>query len=117
MIKPEQYVNIGKIIQVIEQSGFRISNLRMLKLSPHETQEFFTNSGMKFIGQDVIQYVSSDMVVGMELVRENAIGVLQQVMGPNNIAQAKSQYPNTIRASFGRDSVRNAIHGSDTADQ
>jgi len=38
-------------------------------------------------------------------------------MGPNNIAQAKSQFPNTLRATFGRDSVRNAIHGSDTAEQ
>ena len=54
MIKPEQYVNIGKIIQVIEQSGFKISNLRMLKLSPYEAQEFYTQTGMQFIGQDVI---------------------------------------------------------------
>jgi nucleoside diphosphate kinase len=46
MIKPEQYVNLGKIIQVIEQSGFRITNLRMLKLSGQETQEFFSNTGM-----------------------------------------------------------------------
>jgi nucleoside-diphosphate kinase len=76
MIKPEQYVNLGKIIQVIEQSGFRITNLRMLKLSGQETQEFFSNTGMQFIGQDVIQFVSSDMVVGMELVRENAISVM-----------------------------------------
>jgi nucleoside-diphosphate kinase len=29
---------------------------------------------------------------------------------------AKSQHPNTIRATFGRDSVRNAIHGSDNID-
>jgi nucleoside diphosphate kinase len=49
----------------------------MLKLSGQETQEFFTNTGMQFIGQDVIQFISSDMVVGMELVRENAISVLQ----------------------------------------
>jgi nucleoside-diphosphate kinase len=46
MIKPEQYVNIGKIVQVIEQSGFRITNLRMLKLSGYESHEFFQNSGM-----------------------------------------------------------------------
>jgi nucleoside-diphosphate kinase len=38
-------------------------------------------------------------------------------MGPNNISLAKSQAPNTLRATFGRDSTRNAIHGSDTVDQ
>ena len=36
MIKPEQYVNIGKILQVIEQSGFKLTNLRMLKLNAQE---------------------------------------------------------------------------------
>lgn len=39
---------------------------------------------------DLISFVSSDMVVGLELVRENAISALQQVMGPENSLTAKN---------------------------
>ena len=67
--------------------------------------------------QDLIAFVSSDMVVGMELVRENAISVLQQIMGPTNSLIAKNQAPNSIRGAFGKDSLRNAIHGSENSDQ
>ena len=117
MIKPDQYVNMGKIIQVIEQSGFRITNLRMLKLSTPEVQEFYAGSkGAQFLGPDLTQYISSDMVIGMELVRENAVTVLQSIMGPTNTVLAKSQYPNTIRGTFAKDTLRNAIHGSDSMD-
>jgi nucleoside diphosphate kinase len=33
MIKPDAYLNIGKIITDIENSGFVISNLRMTKMT------------------------------------------------------------------------------------
>jgi nucleoside diphosphate kinase len=71
----------------VEQSGFRISNLRMLKLSPAEVQEFYAKG--RYLGQDLVQYMSSDMVIGMELVRESAISVLQQIIGPANTMLAK----------------------------
>lgn len=33
MIKPDSYANIGKIINILENSGFTISNLKMTKLT------------------------------------------------------------------------------------
>lgn len=33
MIKPDAYLHIGKIIDVIEKSGLIISNLRMTKMT------------------------------------------------------------------------------------
>jgi len=33
MIKPDAYTQSGKIIQVIENAGFKIANMKMLKLS------------------------------------------------------------------------------------
>jgi nucleoside-diphosphate kinase len=41
MIKPDCYTNMGKIIQLIEQNGFLISNLKMIKLSLRDAQEFY----------------------------------------------------------------------------
>lgn len=65
--------------------------------------------------QELVQYISSDMVIGMDLVRENALSAFQQVIGANSVL-AKTQQPNTIRAAFGKDAMRNAIHGSESPD-
>ena len=37
-------------------------------------------------------------------------------MGPSNSLMAKNQSPNSIRGTFGKDSLRNAIHGSENND-
>ncbi len=63
---------MGKIIQVIEQAGFKISNLRMIKMSPQEVVDMKQN----MVNNELVQYMSSDMVIGIDLVRENAISVL-----------------------------------------
>lgn len=60
--------------------------------------------------------MQSDVVTGMELVGENAIGRFREVMGPSvSVEDAKRQAPNSIRARFGTDSMRNAIHGCSSA--
>ena len=38
MIKPDAYLNIGKIISVIEKSGLSISNLRLTKMSQKDAE-------------------------------------------------------------------------------
>ena len=41
MIKPDAYTKIGKIIEAIEKNGFVISNLKMVKFSLRDAQEFY----------------------------------------------------------------------------
>ena len=41
MIKPDAYTSIGKIIEIIEQSGFVIGNMKMAKYSLGDAQEFY----------------------------------------------------------------------------
>lgn len=43
MIKPDAYTQMGKILQIMEQSGFKVSNLRMLKLSSSEALELYSD--------------------------------------------------------------------------
>jgi nucleoside diphosphate kinase len=62
---------------MIEQNGFKLSNLRMLRLNQSETMELYSDKQQNPFIQDLITFVSSDIVVGLELVRENAISVLQ----------------------------------------
>jgi nucleoside-diphosphate kinase len=57
--------------------------------------------------------MSSDFVVALELVAENAVQKWRQLLGPTNCQVARAEAPNSIRALFGTEGVRNAAHGSD----
>ena len=60
----------------------------------------------------------SDVVTGMELVGDNAITSFRQVMGPTvSVEDAKRDAPNSLRAKFGTDNMRNGIHGSGSASE
>ena len=59
--------------------------------------------------------MQSDVSTGMELVGENAIERFREILGPTDSADAKVNAPNTLRAHFGSDTLRNAIHASASA--
>ena len=50
----------------------------------------------------------------MELVAENAIQKWRTLIGPTNTQKAKEEAPNSLRALFGTDGTKNAVHGSDS---
>jgi nucleoside diphosphate kinase len=50
----------------------------------------------------------------MVLCRLEAVTVLQQLMGDPSVHLARQQRPGSLRARFGRDGQRNALHGSAT---
>ena len=57
--------------------------------------------------------MSSDLVVGMELVAEDSVAKWRKLLGPTNPQVAKKDAPQSIRALYGEQGVRNASHGSD----
>lgn len=114
MIKPDAYAHTGKIIDAIQNNGFVISKLKMTRFNPTTAGVFYGEHKGKPFYNDLMNFVSSDVVTGMELVAENAIEKWRGLIGPTNSNQAKLNAPNTLRAVFGTDGTRNAVHGSDS---
>lgn len=50
----------------------------------------------------------------MELVADNAIDKWRALIGPTNTLAAKQEKPDSLRAYFGTDGTKNAVHGSDS---
>ena len=50
----------------------------------------------------------------MELVADNAIDKWRETIGPTNTQKAKAEAPGSLRALFGTDGTKNAVHGSDS---
>jgi nucleoside-diphosphate kinase len=113
IIKPDAVKKkvVGKIIQRIEDEGFEISRLRLVRLTKEEAKGFYVVHKDKRFYDSLTEFMSSGDIVVMLLERENAIAHWRDVMGVTDPAQAK---PGTIRRDFGFSVERNAVHGSDS---
>ena len=112
IIKPDAVKKniIGKIIQRIEDEGFKVSAMKMLHLTKDEAKGFYIVHKARPFYESLTDFMSSGPVVVMALERENAISHWRLVMGATDPAQAK---PGTLRHAYGFSVERNAVHGSD----
>lgn len=94
LIKPDAYLNIGKIITMLESEDYKISNIKMSKLQANETQELMQQQFQSnMFVQEQIQYLMSDVVVGIEVIKNQAIEDLKILVGPENPIMAKQLAP------------------------
>lgn len=113
MIKPDSYANIGKIIDAIISSGFRIANIKMQRFTRNHAAQFYAEHEGKPFYENLVNFMSSDVVVGLELIAEDAVPKWRSLMGPTNSNTARSDAPSSLRALYGTDGSKNAVHGSD----
>jgi nucleoside-diphosphate kinase len=95
MIKPDCYIQTGKIINEIYRNGFTISKLKMSKFTRTQlAEQFYQEHRGKPFFSDLTAFMQSDVVTGMELVSENAISKFRDLMGPkqtsSSIQEAKA---------------------------
>jgi len=112
IIKPDAVKKkvVGKIIERIEDEGFEIRGMKMIKLSKEEAKGFYIVHKDKKFYSSLTDFMSSGEIVVMLLEREDAIAGWRGVMGATDPALAK---PGTIRHDYGFSVERNAVHGSD----
>lgn len=113
IIKPDAIKKkvMGKIIQRIEDEGFKISGLKMLHLTQEEARGFYIVHKNKPFYHSLADFMSSAEIVVMILEREEAIAHWRLTMGATDPALAN---PGTIRREFGFSIERNTVHGSDS---
>jgi nucleoside-diphosphate kinase len=115
ILKPDTVArrNVGAIISRLEQEGFEILAARKLRLSEEQARDFYAVHKERPFYRPLVEFMTSGPVWVMALERDNAIEHLRRVMGATDSTKAEK---GTIRASFGTNIERNAIHGSDSAD-
>ena len=114
LIKPDAYESIGHILGIAIRSGLQIRNLKMHKLTRQQCERFYQEHCEKSFFPLMIDYISSDVVVAIELIGENAVAHWRELIGPTNSIEAREIRPDSIRAKFGVDETKNAVHGSDS---
>jgi len=100
----------GQILDRIEQAGFQIRAMRMVRLSKAEAEGFYAVHREKPFFGSLTNFMSSGPAVVMVLEAPDAIRKWRDTMGATDPAKAAD---GTIRKAFGSSIERNATHGSD----
>ena len=106
MIKPDCYLQSGKIINLIEEAGFTIGNVKMVRLTQAEAEKFYEEHRGKAFFRGLVEFVSSDLVVGLELIADNGVGRWRELRGDADPNKARLEQPGSVRALFGEGGVR-----------
>jgi len=115
LIKPDAVKagNIGAIIAMIENAGFKIVAMKMLRLTKEEAMAFYHVHKDQPFYESLCTFMSSGRIVAMVLEAPSAIARWRELIGPTDPKQAPE---GTVRAKFGTDKEKNAVHGSDRQD-
>lgn len=113
MIKPDAVGagNIGNILQMINNAGFRIVAMKYTKLSIDQAGQFYAvHSARPFYGE-LTEFMSSGPIVAAILEKDNAVEDFRKLIGATNPADAAE---GTIRKMYAKSIGENAVHGSDS---
>ena len=112
LIKPDAMHahKIGEIIARFEKAGLEITNCKMLTLDRDVLARHYAHLLDKPFYPEVEEFMQSSPVVALAVSGDNAVAAVRTLAGPTNPAKAA---PGAIRADFGTDVMKNAIHASD----
>lgn len=116
IIKPDAVRYLGDIISAVYENGFTIARMRMIRLAQNEAMFFYSEHKSKEFFPRLTEFMTSGPIVAMELVGPDAIHRWRSMIGPTDSLRAKEQGPHLLRARFGTDGTRNALHGSDSTE-
>jgi nucleoside-diphosphate kinase len=113
MIKPDgvQRGLVGKVVQRIEERGFKIVAMKMGMISGELAREHYAEHAGKKFYQALVDFVTSGPSVSLVVEGRGAVAAMRKMNGATNPAEAA---PGTIRGDFGLETGRNIVHGSDS---
>ena len=112
IIKPDAVGNryVGAILQRIEEGGFEIRAMRLVRLTRAEAEGFYAVHCEKPFFESLTAFMSSGPAIVLALEADGAIRRWRDVMGATDPARAEA---GSLRREFGTSIERNATHGSD----
>merc|ERR1712194_537671 len=115
VLKPHVVMqHMGDIVDRILERGFEISAMKMFSLQKNMVEEFCeVYKGILPEYQTVVEHLSSGPVLVMEVRQQDAVDTFRKLVGPMDPEIAKNLRPDTLRAEFGVDVVKNALHCTD----
>ena len=112
-IKPDAVKRglIGRIIKRIENKGYKIIGLKMLKVTTELAEQHYAEHLGKPFYDRLIKYITSGPIIAMALQGDNTVAGMRKLMGSTLPSDAEV---GTLRADFAQLKEFNVVHGSDS---
>jgi nucleoside-diphosphate kinase len=103
----------GPILAMINEAGFEIAAMRMVRLTKPQAESFYSVHKGKPFYDGLVEFMTSGPVVVMILRHENAVEQFRKLIGSTDPGKAE---PGTIRKLYAVSVQMNAVHGSDSVE-
>ena len=112
-VKPDgvQRWLIGNIISRLEEKGFKLAGMKLMKVSNELAEKHYGEHKDKPFFKGLVSFITSGPIVAMVWEGKNIISALRKMMGKTNPLDAEL---GTVRGDFAIDIGRNVVHGSDS---
>lgn len=115
IVKPDAVAanNIGAILSRFEKAGLKVVAAKMVHLTTEQAKAFYAVHAHRPFFQELVSFMVEGPVLVSVLEGDNAIMKNRDLMGATNPKEAAA---GTIRADFAKSIDKNAVHGSDSAE-
>jgi nucleoside-diphosphate kinase len=103
----------GPILAMINEGGFEIAAMRMVKITRDQAESFYDVHKGKPFYEGLVEFMTSGPVVVMVLKHTNAVEEFRKLIGATDPSKAE---PGTIRKIFAVSLQMNAVHGTDSVE-
>lgn len=112
MVKPDAVAQnaIGRIYARFEEAGLKIVQAKMIHMDRAMAEGFYAEHKGKPFFDGLIAFMTSGPVMAQVLEGDNAVQLHRDLLGATDPTKAA---PGTLRAMFGSEMPKNAVHGSD----
>jgi len=107
----------GAIVYEIQKSGFEISAIQTVTFTKPNAEEFLeVYKGVLHEYPEMVDELTSGISIAIEIKGQDAYASFREFCGPHDPEMARTLRPKTMRALFGLDKIKNAVHCTDLPD-
>lgn len=113
LLKPDCLADrhCGDVISRFEASGLEIIGCKMMLLADGVLAEHYSHIKDRPFYPELKSFMQSSPVIALALAGESAVSLVRDLLGPTDSRKAAK---GTIRGDFGKDTMINVAHGSDS---
>ncbi|KAL5004511.1 hypothetical protein ScPMuIL_017967 [Solemya velum] len=119
IIKPHAVLEglTGQIISAITEANFEVSAIQMFHMEKANAEEFYeVYKGVVQEYNQMVTELTSGPCIVLNIRAKDAAVTFREMVGPADPEVARNLRPRTLRAKFGKDKIKNAIHCTDLPD-
>jgi nucleoside diphosphate kinase/adenylate kinase family enzyme len=116
LIKPDAVAkgSVQQVLAAIADANLVVVAMKVVTMTDMAVESFYREHYGKPFFPSLKRLMTSGPAVALILESKDAIARWRAAMGPTSTEKARAEAPDSIRARFGTDNTKNAVHGSDS---